>query len=74
MGTEQGRLYMILLSVLLLLGGVGLTSLLNVAVPAVSTLLMLAPVGLGWRWRPACPRYRWRWGSMPSGRGEPQEK
>ena len=46
-GTEQGRLYMILLSVLLLLGGVGLTSLLNVAVPAVSTLLMLAPVGLG---------------------------
>ena len=45
-GTEQGRLYMILLSVLLLLGGVGLTSLLNVAVPAVSTLLMLAPVGL----------------------------
>ena len=45
--TEQGRLYMILLSVLLLLGGVGLTSLLNVAVPAVSTLLMLAPVGLG---------------------------
>ena len=44
-GTEQGRLYMILLSVLLLLGGVGLTSLLNVAVPAVSTLLMLAPVG-----------------------------
>ena len=35
-GTEQGRLYMILL-----------TSLLNVAVPAVSTLLMLAPVGLG---------------------------
>lgn len=46
-GTEQGRLYMILLSVLLLLGGIGLTSLLNVAVPAVSTLLMLAPVGLG---------------------------
>lgn len=46
-GTEQGRLYMILLFVLLLLGGVGLTSLLNVAVPAVSTLLMLAPVGLG---------------------------
>ena len=46
-GTEQGRLYMILLSVLLLRGGVGLTSLLNVAVPAVSTLLMLAPVGLG---------------------------
>ena len=46
-GTEQGRLYMILLSVLLLLGGVGLTSLLTVAVPAVSTLLMLAPVGLG---------------------------
>ena len=46
-GTEQGRLYMILLSVLLLLGGVGLTSLLNVAVPAVSSLLMLAPVGLG---------------------------
>lgn len=46
-GTEQGRLYMILLSVLLLLGGVGLTSLPNVAVPAVSTLLMLAPVGLG---------------------------
>ena len=46
-GTAQGRLYMILLSVLLLLGGVGLTSLLNVAVPAVSTLLMLAPVGLG---------------------------
>ena len=46
-GTEQGRLYMILLSVLLLLGGVGLTSLLNVAVPAVSTLLMLAPAGLG---------------------------
>ena len=46
-GTEQGRLYMILLAVLLLLGGVGLTSLLNVAVPAVSTLLMLAPVGLG---------------------------
>ena len=46
-GTEQGRLYMILPSVLLLLGGVGLTSLLNVAVPAVSTLLMLAPVGLG---------------------------
>ena len=46
-GTEQGRLYMILLSVLLLLGGVGLPSLLNVAVPAVSTLLMLAPVGLG---------------------------
>ena len=46
-GTEQGRLYMILLSVLLPLGGVGLTSLLNVAVPAVSTLLMLAPVGLG---------------------------
>ena len=46
-GTEQGRLYIILLSVLLLLGGVGLTSLLNVAVPAVSTLLMLAPVGLG---------------------------
>ena len=46
-GTEQGWLYMILLSVLLLLGGVGLTSLLNVAVPAVSTLLMLAPVGLG---------------------------
>ena len=46
-GTEQGRLYMILLSVLVLLGGVGLTSLLNVAVPAVSTLLMLAPVGLG---------------------------
>ena len=46
-GTEQGRLYMILLSVLLLLGGVGLTSLLNVAVPAVSTLLMLAPMGLG---------------------------
>ena len=46
-GTEQGRLYMILLSVLLLLGGVGLTSLLNVAVPAVFTLLMLAPVGLG---------------------------
>ena len=46
-GTEQGRLYMILLSVLLLLGGVGLTSLLNVAVPAVSTLLMLAPGGLG---------------------------
>ena len=46
-GTEQGRLYMILRSVLLLLGGVGLTSLLNVAVPAVSTLLMLAPVGLG---------------------------
>ena len=46
-GTEQGRLYMILLSVLLLLGGVGLTSLLNVAVPAESTLLMLAPVGLG---------------------------
>lgn len=46
-GTEQGRLYMILLSVLLLLGGVGLTSLLNMAVPAVSTLLMLAPVGLG---------------------------
>lgn len=45
--TEQGRLYMILLSVLLLLGGIGLTSLLNVAVPAVSTLLMLAPVGLG---------------------------
>lgn len=46
-GTEQGRLYMILLSVLLLLGGIGLTSLLNVAVPAVFTLLMLAPVGLG---------------------------
>lgn len=46
-GTEQGRLYMILLFVLLLLGGIGLTSLLNVAVPAVSTLLMLAPVGLG---------------------------
>lgn len=46
-GTEQGRLYMILLSVLLLLGGIGLTSLLNVAVPAASTLLMLAPVGLG---------------------------
>lgn len=46
-GTEQGRLYMILLSVLLLLGGIGLTSLLNVAVPTVSTLLMLAPVGLG---------------------------
>ena len=46
-GTEQGRLYIILLSVLLLLGGIGLTSLLNVAVPAVSTLLMLAPVGLG---------------------------
>ena len=46
-GTEQGRLYMILLSVLLLLGGVGLTSLLNVAVPAVSSLLVLAPVGLG---------------------------
>ena len=46
-GTEQGRLYMILLSVLLLLGGIGPTSLLNVAVPAVSTLLMLAPVGLG---------------------------
>ena len=46
-GTEQGRLYMILLSVLLLLGGIGLTSLLNVAVPAVSALLMLAPVGLG---------------------------
>lgn len=46
-GTEQGRLYMILLSVLLLLGGVGLTGLLNVAGPAVSTLLMLAPVGLG---------------------------
>lgn len=46
-GTEQGRLHMILLSVLLLLGGIGLTSLLNVAVPAVSTLLMLAPVGLG---------------------------
>lgn len=46
-GTEQGRLYMILLFVLLLLGGIGLTNLLNVAVPAVSTLLMLAPVGLG---------------------------
>lgn len=46
-GTEQGRLYMILLFVLFLLGGIGLTSLLNVAVPAVSTLLMLAPVGLG---------------------------
>lgn len=45
-GTEQGRLYMILLFVLLLLGGIGLTSLLNVAVPAVSTLLMLAPVGV----------------------------
>ena len=72
-GTEQGRLYMILLSVLLLLGGVGLTSLLNVAVPAVSTLLMLAPVGLGWCWRPAWPRCRWRWGSMPSGRGEPRK-
>ena len=46
-GTEQGRLYMILLFVLFLLGGIGLTSLLNMAVPAVSTLLMLAPVGLG---------------------------
>ena len=72
-GTEQGRLYMILLSVLLLLGGIGLTSLLNVAVPAVSTLLMLARWGWGWRWRPAWPRYRWRWGSMPSGRGEPRK-